>query len=249
MNKTFRRSICIALIAATCLGLCACNSQPIIQYVEPDQDNSSENELVKIPDIEKLDVETAKTLLASKGLIPKIEYEFHNDYDYDLVIRTEPAIGEKVEEDTPVTLYVCKGPSYYQINDAVGRIWNITNIDNFKWSRETSDGVGTKWFYNLYAQEGYLYITVGLRCTSKYSIEFYGDFGTASITDTFDKTVPIKLIYDSKYVNNKGEATEFELKIPLTDLGVQKPTNINVEFDFLVNNERQTFKASFDLTW
>jgi hypothetical protein len=53
----------------------------------------------------------------------------------------------------------------------------------------------------------------------------------------------------SSVINNNGEATEFELKIPLTDLGVQKPTNVYVELDFLVNGERKTFKASFDLTW
>lgn len=202
---------------------------------------------IKIPDIEKLDVDTAKTLLAGKGLIPKVEYEYHNDYDYDMVIRTNPAIGSEVEEDTPVTLYVCKGPSYYELPDAVGYMTSVENIDAFSWGDDGKPR--TKGFYTPYVKEGYLYIPMYLMCTSKYSIEFYGDFGTASINDSFDKTVPIKVIYDSKTVNNKGEKTEFEVKIPLSDLGVQKPTNIYIEFDFFVNNTREDFEAGFDLTW
>lgn len=231
--KNFKRLLCLVLTVMFCFGLCACGAN------------------ITIPDIEKLDVLTAKTLLAGKGLIPKVEYEYSNDYDYDLVIRTEPAIGSKVSEDTPVTLYVCKGPLYYKLKAErqVGRIWNIDGIDGFVWDGEAPNGVPTKWFYNLYSKEGYLFITVGLRCTSKYDLRFYDDFGTASINDTFDKTVPIEVLYDSSVINNKGEATEFELKIPLTDLGVQKPTNVHVELDFLVNGERKTFKASFDLTW
>ena len=255
MKRFAKTVITSLLLLSLCCGvMCSCSesTQTVSEFSQTAKEDSSAEptkNTIKIPDIEKLDITTAKTLLAGKGLIPKVEYEYNNDYDYDLVIRTEPAIGSEVEEDTPITLYVCKGPSFYEIEDAVGWIKNINNIDDFVWNKEAPDGIGTKWFYNLYAKEGYLYITVGLRCTSKYDIEFYGDFGTASISDTFDKTVPIKLIYDSAIVNNKGEATEFELKIPLTDLGVQKPTNIYVNFDFLVNDERETFNAGFNLTW
>ena len=239
MNKLsiVKSVLCCLLAMLICCGtLCSCANQSLTSSIV-------------IPDVERLDMETAKTLLAGKGLIPKVEYEYNNDYDYEMVIRTDPAIGTEVSPDTPVKLYICKGPSYYSINDAVGWLGNVEGIEDFVWAKQAPDGKGTKYFYNLYAQEGFLYITVELHCKSKYDIEFYGDFGTASISDTFDKTVPIKLIYDSQQVNNTGEATIFELKIPLTDLGVQKPTNIYVDFDFLVNHERQTFKAGFDLTW
>lgn len=238
--KFSKRLLCLTFALACCLSLCACAAtQPPV--TEPSV------KTIKIPDIEKLDVATAKTLLVGKGLIPKVEYEYNNDYDYDLVIRTEPAIGSEVEEDTPVTLYVCKGPKYYALPDAVGYISNVNNIDAFS---SGDDGKPcTKGFYVPYVKEGYLYIPMFLKCTSKYSIEFYDDFGTASINDSFDKTVPIKVIYDNKSVNNNGEITEFEVKIPLSDLGVQKPTNIYIEFDFYVNSKRETFEACFDLTW
>lgn len=204
---------------------------------------------VVIPDVDGLDINTAKTLLAGKGLVPKIEYEYINDYEYDEVFKTVPAVGSEVYEEDIVTVYVCKGPKYYQLSKSVAKIWNVEGINNFVWYSDAEDGEGTKGFYNPYAKEGYLYIDMYLKCTSVYSIEFYKDFGTASINDTFDKTVPITVIYDSAVVNNKGERTDFTLKIPLTDLGVQKPTNLIVEFDFLVNGVRKDFKASFDLTW
>lgn len=229
--KLFKKLLCVLLAFIMVTSLCACGAN------------------ITIPDVEKLDVDTAKTLLAGKGLIPKVEYEYNNDYDYDLIIRTEPSIGSKVSEDTPVTLYVCKGPSYYKLpNNTVGRMWDINGIEGFEWS-ENYDGTETKGFYTLYVKEGYLYIPMYLKCVSQYKLAFYDDFGTASINDTFDKTVPIEIIYDSKAVDNKGGKTSFEAKIPLSDLGVQKPTNINLRFDFLVNDKRETFQAAFDITW
>lgn len=204
---------------------------------------------ITIPDVEKLDVDTAKTLLAGKGLIPKVEYEYNNDYDYDLIIRTEPSIGSKVSEDTPVTLYVCKGPSYYELPRSLGGISDIDGIEPFVSWNDADDGWGTKGHTKVWVENGYLYITVYLGCKSKYSVEFYGDFGDASINDTFDKTVPIDVIYDSKKIDNTGKITYFDFKNPLSDLGVQKPTNLNVRYYLSVNGERKTGQANFDLTW
>ena len=235
-------SFSLVMVLVCCLSLCACATVPAMAPI-----TDTPAKTIKIPDIENLDVATAKTLLAGKGLIPKVEYEYHNDYDYDLVIRTNPAIGSTVGEDTPVTLYVCKGPAYYELPHAVGYMTDVNNINSFSWGDNGEKQ--TKGFYAPYVKEGYLYIPMFLMCTSKYIIEFYGDFGTASINDSFDKTVPIDVIYDSKTVNNTGKETEFEVKIPLSDLGVQKPTNIYIEFDFFVNNTRENFEAGFDLTW
>ena len=95
----------------------------------------------------------------------------------------------------------------------------------------------------------FLYIPMYLKCVSNYALSFYGDCGTASINDTFDKTVPIIIIYDAKTVDNNGGKTCFTAQIPLSDLGIQRPTNINIKFDFLVDGERKNFQASFDLTW
>ena len=250
MGSLFGRVLCLVMALVCCLSLCACAAAPATDSSATDSSaTSTPAKTIKIPDIEKLDVDTAKTLLAGKGLIPKVEYEYHNDYDYDLVIRTNPAIGSEVEEDTPVTLYVCKGPKYYQLPDAVGYMTNVNGIEDFIWWSDAEDGNGTKGFTDVWVEEGYLYIEMYLGCKSKYDLAFYGDFGTASINDTFDKTVPIKVIYDSKEVDNNGARTWFDVKIPLSDLGIQKPTNIYIKFDFLVDGERENFEAGFDLTW
>lgn len=200
-------------------------------------------ETIKIPDVVSLDESTAKTLLAQKGLIPKVEYMWHNDIAEGNVVKTYPVILSEVEEDSIVTIYISKGPRFYYLDSAVGRMWNVTGIEAFDWEE------GTKGFYTPYVEEGYLCIEMYLCCVSDYSLKFYGDFGTASINDTFDKTVPIDVIYDSQYVNNSGGKTSFTVKIPLKDLGVQKPTNMYIEFDFVVDGDRETFKASFDLSW
>lgn len=237
-----KRIFSLVLVVIMCsLVFCSCGNGSVSSVV----DNR-----ISIPDVENLDVDTAKTLLAGKGLIPKVEYEYNDEYECDLVMYTVPEIGSKVDEDTPVTIYVSKGPSFYYLSSSVGYMYNVYNIDNFDWDEGGPDGTGTKGFYTPWVEEGYLHIKMCLVCKSRYSIEFYGDFGTASINDTFDKTVPIDLIYDSKQVDNTGtKYTYFTAKIPLSDLGVQKPTNIYIEFDFKVNGNRETFKANFDLSW
>jgi len=187
-----KKMFCLFLtFALLCGALCACGAPS-----EPDNANT-----IKIPDVEKLDIDTAKTLLAGKGLIPKVEYEYNNDYDYDLVIRTEPAIGSEVEEDTPVTLYVCKGPSYYELPSSLATIYDIDGIEPFVPWVEANDGKGTKAHQKVWVENGYLYISMYIGCKSKYSVEFYGDFGDASINDSFDKTVPIDVIYSSKTID------------------------------------------------
>lgn len=243
-----RKVIAVLLILCLCVAMCACAVQESVEQ-QPVEQQPVEQQKIKIPDIEKLDVTTAKTLLAGKGLIPKVEYEYNNDYDYDLVIRTEPAIGSEVEEDTPVTLYVCKGPQYYELPHTLGAIYDIEGIEPFIPWNEDPDGVGTKAHRKVWVEEGYLYISLYLGCTSEYALEFYGDFGEASINDTFDKTVPIDVIYESKKIDNTGKLTYFDFKIPLSDLGVQKPTNLNIRYYLNVDGKRTTARAKFDLTW
>ena len=228
-----KRLISLLIVFVCCISLCACASTPTI----------------KIPDIQGLDVDTAKTLLVGKGLIPKIEYVYDNNYDYGIVIKTNPAIGSAVEEDTPVKVFVCKGPAYYELASSLGAFSNIDGIEPFVSWTQAENGIGTKGHTKVWAERGYLYISVYLGCKSEYNVEFYGNFGEASINDTFDKTVPIEVIYTSKQIDNTGERTYFDFKIPLSDLGVQKPTNISIRYYLKVDGVRKTGEADFDLSW
>lgn len=237
--------ICITALVAICLiGLAVYG---IFQYMEGTQteQTTEKSDLIKMPDVKNVDVDTAKTILTNRGLIPSVKYEYGGEYD--TVIRTEPAVGIEVEKDSTVIIYVSKGYKYKKLSHTTGYMKNVTGIASFSWGDNGTRQ--TKGYYTPYVKEGYLYIEMFLACKSTSELAFYGDFGTASINDTFDKTVPIDVIYKNKKVNNEGAITNFTVKIPLENLDVQKPTNIYIQFDFTVNGVRRTFEAGFDLHW
>lgn len=204
---------------------------------------------ILMPDVSTLDIQTAKTLLVSKGIIPKVEYEYSDEISLDSVIKTVPEVGEKVKQDDTVVVYVSKGQKRYELKQALSIIYDVNGIKPFVSWMDASDGEGTKGHYIPYLEEGYLHLPVYICCSSNYELEFYGDFGVASVNDTFDKQVPVDLIYDSKTIKNDGSKTEFTIKVPLSDLGVQKPTNLYISADIKVGNNLNSFRADFILTW
>ena len=237
MSKIIKRIIASVLLATLCCGVfCSCVA-------------TTSDGTVYIPDIEHTDAESAKIILAQKGIVPKFEYEYSNDHKYDTVIRTEPGIATAINKYDSVTIYICAGPLYREASNTIGWINNIDGIDDFMWASEDPDGVGTKDFKYACVKEGYFSVRISLNCNSKHDLSFYGDFGTASLTEDFSKSVPMKVIYDSKEIDNKGGLTRFELQIPLDDLGEKKPTNIYTKNDIVVNGERETFETEFTLSW
>lgn len=204
-------------------------------------------EFIIIPDISGLDEETAKNLLARKGLIPRIERAYNDFVAENRVVSTYPEIGSSVKEDDVITVTISKGPRYFEFENALATFWNIQGIDGFSWGDDGKEK--TKAFWDAWFEEGYIYFKGYLCCKSEFDLAFHGTWCTASINDSFDKTVPGELIYDSKTVDNTGKVTWFTVKIPVSDLSVKKPTNIYVKFDFDVNGTRQTFKSSYDITW
>jgi hypothetical protein len=73
-------------------------------------------------------------------------------------------------------------------------------------------------------------------------------FGNASISDTFDKSVPIRIVYDTQS-NGSGESQSIVLKIPVTDLEVQRPTTVYLELFANVNGAKDTIELSFNMSW
>ena len=202
--------------------------------------------LIEIPNVKDLDEETAKSLISRKSFIPKMEYIYDDDVKEGLVIKTVPSIGSGANKDDVISIYVSKGPRFYYLRDSLATIYDINGVEPFSYP-------DTKWHDSPYVEEGYLYIPIYLGCVSKYKLSFYAPngtaFGSASINDTFDKTIPIEVVTSSLEIDNNGEITSFELKIPLSDLDVQKPTNIYTCVEIMVNGEREEFYASFDLSW
>jgi len=171
---------------------------------------------IVIPDISKVDEATAKTLLAQKSLIPNIEYEFSDSIDAGLVIKSDPAIGTTAKSDDKIIIYVSKGPKRITATDS-----NITwddSRDKFQYYEEP------------YIEDGYFIVDVELKFYKKYELEGFEDngnkgYGRASISDTFDKVVPLVVETEDKILDPK-DFEKLRIKIPVGDLDVQKPTTL-----------------------
>lgn len=192
---------------------------------------------VIIPDIKSVDESTAKILLAQKTLIPSIEYEFSDLIEKDLVIRTDPAIGSSVEQDQKVKIWISKGPKI---------------IESINSTIEWSDGADDFDYYGLRIEDGVLIIDMEITASKKYELYKYSvqneGFGRASISDTFSKTVPIRIITDNQYFEAKT-LEEFQIQLSVNDLDVQKPTTIYIEIYFVKNDRATDYKMNFSASW
>jgi serine/threonine-protein kinase len=73
---------------------------------------------VVIPSLQGVTVEEAQAALLERGLEPAgPEEEASDTVDEGLVTRTDPAVGEEVEEGTPVTIFVSSGPGTVVVPD------------------------------------------------------------------------------------------------------------------------------------
>ena len=190
--------------------------------------------LVTIPDLKDVDESSAKIILANKGLIPKAEYVYSNTVAEGNVISTSPAIGSTIPPDTVVKVYVSMGPSMI-----------YSKHSTISWY-STVDDVS---FYAPYIEKGYLYIQFTDTVLADGVSWKSGGFGNASISDTFDKTVPLEIISE-KMEWEKGEKIEFTIKIPITDLNVQRPTTLSVKLAALDSKGNQEdIKFSFSISW
>ena len=196
------------------------------------------DERITVPDIDDTDETTAKNLLSSNGLIPKIEYEFDDDTEQGNVIRTSPLTGTKVEKNSKVTVYISKGSSYIEAKNA-GMSWYNISADKDQWN-----------IYNPYIKEETLFVDceATFSCPLKW-IHNQG-IGYASITDTFDKAVPINADFEKQSIN-ANEMQHMTFKIPLGDLNVSKPTDMYLRLYGYVDgsDQQQEIRISFFITW
>jgi hypothetical protein len=188
-----------------------------------------------IPDISKVDEATAKTLLAQKSLIPNIEYEFSDSIDAGLVIKSDPVIGSKAKPDDKILIYVSKGPKKISATDS-----NVT------WE----DGRDKFQYYqDPYIEDGYFVLDVELKFSKNYELENFEDngskgYGRASISDTFDKVVPVIVETEDKLLDSK-DYEKLRIKIPVGDLDVQKPTTLYFQIYF----KGKTYDMNVSATW
>lgn len=196
---------------------------------------------IRIPNIENTDEVTAKNILSSNGIIPVVRYENSDIVEEGYVIRTEPNIGISVEKNSQVTIVVSRGPEVVASKDSRIEWLNIGSGDD-KWE-----------FYNPYIEDNMLKIEChNVVFASK--MEWVDEanegliLGTASINDTYDKTVPVKANYIKKSFN-ANEAQSFTLEVPINDLNVNKPTNMYIRLFANINGRFTYVNINFTMTW
>ena len=219
----------ICLILSVCilvLSLSSCG-----ETVVPD-------DRISIPDIIDTDEATAKNVLSSNGLIPIVKYENSDNIEEGNVIRTTPDIGTLVDKNSKITIYISEGPSYIKASDSRAEWWFLSyNEDDWE-------------FYTPYIQNGILYIecySVTFGCDMEWQDRYDEGkvIGIASITDSFDKTVPVSAEYE-KQSWSAYESQSFTLEIPLKDLDVSRPTDMYLK---LYTQNDDDVRINFYITW
>ena len=191
---------------------------------------------IEVPSLYGVTEETATSILTSNSLIPNIVYEYDDNVEEGLVINTNPWAGEKVSENSVVEVIVSKGPSYIQSKDSNIRWWYVDYNKEDTWE-----------FFSPYIKDGYLHI----ECTATFGTAFNwknDGYGTASINDTFDKSIPIDLEVSSIDVTPGVEQT-VNFIIPLSDLDVQKPTTLYTLLSIERNGNFEQITVNFTISW
>jgi hypothetical protein len=192
------------------------------------------NSSIVIPDISLVDESTAKTLLAQKTLIPNVQYEFSDSIEKGLVIKSNPEIGATAKPDQKVTIFISKGPSkIYATNSNVS--WEDSR-DKFQY------------FKDPFIEDGYFILDVELKFYKQFELKDFdsngGGYGRASITDTFDKVVPLEIETSDKVLDPK-DFEQLRIKIPVNDLDVQKPTTLYFQLYFI----GETYDMNVSVSW
>jgi hypothetical protein len=196
---------------------------------------------VAVPDVSGTDSATANSVLSSLGLIPVEKLSASDNVELGKVIETSPPVGTVVDPGSRVEVLVSSGPRILESKSSTIEWFNVSYSED-EWE-----------FYNPTIEDGVLNIEIS-SVIFRAKVEWRDDnnigegFGNASITDTFDKSVPLRIIYDTQS-SNSGEAQSLVFKIPVTDLEVQRPTTVYLELYATVNGVDETINVSFNMSW
>jgi len=193
-------------------------------------------DMVVMPDVYGITAEDAAEALKKLGLYV-IFTERYDDSQEGTVCYTGCKPGEKLKKGSKVIVRVSKGPRRIESKASTITWWHVkgSNSDDYE-------------FENPYIYEDTLIIKLDVTLNSEYSLRWRG-YGTACITDRFDKTVPIEVKYENEQIK-KGETQTITLRIPLRDLDVKKPTTLSVELQLYRGKQTPTqIRLDFTMTW
>jgi serine/threonine-protein kinase len=99
---------------------------------------SGEGETKEVPDVEGELAEDARTTLEAAGFTVEFAGEQHDEVEFGLVIRTEPAAGERATTGSTITVIVSQGPEPVDVP-------NVVNLPEAEANRILSDrGFGVR---------------------------------------------------------------------------------------------------------
>jgi hypothetical protein len=218
------KSIAVSILLALSIALTGCSAPK-----------------AKVPDLSGSDLTSAKAVLTNLGLVPTVQEIYSDTVDADLVVKTKPAFGTEVDPNAKVTIIISKGPKTVYASDSQ-LSWTYVSYGEDDWN-----------FSNPYIEDGKLHVdftSVKLMANVKWKDDQdngYG-FGLASITDTFDKSIPLQLNWNRQY-SSYGEEQSFEIVVPVTDLEVQKPTNLYMKLYAYVDGSDDEVSVDLSITW
>lgn len=242
MQKKYIKSIACVSLAVTLLCSCAGNNTASVANSEPENVVPTEVpvEMVKVPDISEAAESDGRNVLSTMGLIPVVEEKSSNDVEKGIIIGTSPTAGSEVEPNSKVKVYVSSGPDRIESTNSYGH-WQYIGKAEDDWE-----------FANPYIEDGnlYIYCQAIFGTAQKWQDEYNNGYGGGyvSVNDTFDKTVPLKVRYDTQEWN-AGDTQTFIIEIPLSDLGIDKPTDIYCKLAMGDKSNVQYLEVNFTMTW
>lgn len=197
---------------------------------------------VTLGDYEGSSAAVAEISLANMGLIPKLREEYSDSIPEGQVIRTEPSAGSEMNEGDSVAVYVSSGPRIvYPAQSQIG--WRNVGGADIDWSF-SSDSL----FVRENVLVGHFELVMDRDMFWHDPNESGTGFGEASITDTFDKVVPLRIVFDQG-PTPANELQTISLQIPLSDLDVNRPTTIYVRLFAWIRSSYHEIPLTLTMSW
>ena len=140
-------------------------------------------------------------------------------------------------------MFISLGPKYVEAGEGTIRWYHIDSDHPDEWD-----------FYNPQILENDLYILCHPTFGTSFTLSSNG-FGYASIDDTFENKVPLTLLDPdlNSFPENKaikaGEPFEFYIKIPMKNLGTERPTFLACEIYIELNGRQDKIELFFTVSW
>lgn len=115
-----KKAVLIIIISLLLVG---CNNRTTTDQNKKEESNQDQvaNNIIVIPDVIKLDKETAKTKLEELGFKVEFVYEDNAEYNKDETIKTTPNIGSKQSKGATIKVHIAKENNLFTVEDYVGK--------------------------------------------------------------------------------------------------------------------------------